>query len=244
VSSTSAKMSQTSSLAGTASGVGNDVYYVADNGDQVQEGSGAGIDTVVASVNFTIPTNVEVLYEYGTGLIGTGSAGDDTLVSVAGPNTLLGLAGNDVYYVTNSGDQVQEGSGAGIDAAVAYVNFTMPPNVEALYEYGNGLIGTGSSANDFLVSIGANTLIGGGGNDVFVLLRGQASGTTIADFNGKGPDPGDTLLFAGYGTAGQGATLTQVDALHWSINSADGLTHDIITLLGGATVHQSDFLFV
>ena len=38
-------------------------------------------------------------------------------------------------------------------------------------------------------------------------------------------------------TAAQGATLTQVDARHWSINSVDGLTHDIITLVG-ATVYQ------
>ena len=76
-----------------------------------------------------------------------------------------------------------------------------------------------------------------------MLLRDQSSGTTIADINGNGPAAGDTLIFVGYGTAAQGATLTQVDAVHWSINSADGLTHDSITLVG-ATVHQSDFLFV
>jgi Ca2+-binding RTX toxin-like protein len=226
-----------------AGGVGNDVYYVSDSGDQVQEGSGAGIDTVVASVNFTIPINVEVLYENGSGFIGTGSAGDDILVSLGGPNTLVGLGGNDVYYVTNSGDQVQEGSAAGIDTVVTSVNFTIPANVEVLYESGSGLIGTGSSGNDSLVSIGANTLIGSGGDDAFVFLKGLSNGTTVADFNGNGPDAGDTLVFVGYGTAAQGATLTQADAAHWSINSADGLTHDLITLVG-ATVHQSDFLFV
>jgi hypothetical protein len=44
---------------------------------------------VVASVNFTIPINVELLYENGSGLTGTGSAGDDVLVSLGGPNTLV-----------------------------------------------------------------------------------------------------------------------------------------------------------
>jgi hypothetical protein len=38
--------------------------------------------------------------------------------------------------------------------------------------------------------------------------------------------------------------LTQVGPTHWSINSSDGLAHDIITLANGADVHQSDFLFV
>jgi hypothetical protein len=44
----------------------------------------------------------------------------------------------------------------------------------------------------------------------------------------------DAFVFVGYGTAAQGASLTQVDATHWSINSADGLVHDIITLSNGA----------
>ena len=48
----------------------------------------------------------------------------------------------------------------------------------------------------------------------------------------------------GYGTAAQGATFTQVDATHWSINSADGSVHDVITLQNGASVHPSDYVFV
>jgi Ca2+-binding RTX toxin-like protein len=127
------------------------------------------------------------------------------------------------------------------------VDFTIPTNVEVLCEFGSGLTGTGSSGNDYLASFGgANTLIGSGGNDTFVFLPGLSNGTTIADFNGNGPDAGDTLLFFGYGTATEGATLTQsqVDPTHWSINSSDGWVHDIITLANGAAVHQSDYLFV
>jgi serralysin len=259
-------------------GGGNDVYYVNNSGDYVQEALGGGSDTVVASVDFTIPTNVEVLYEIGSGLTGIGSSGDDTLVSLGGsntldgsdgndtlvsligPNTLIGGGGNDVYYVNNSGDQVQEASGGGFDTVVASVDFTIPNNVEVLYEIGSGLTGTGSSGNDTLVSLGgSNTLIGGGGDDTLVSLGGwntltgsgghdtfgfvwgQSNDTTIEDFSGNGPGAGDTLLFIGYG---DGATLNQLNDEQWSINSANGLTLDIITFTNQASVQDSDYLFV
>jgi len=77
-----------------------------------------------------------------------------------------------------------------------------------------------------------------------VFAAGEASGDAIVDFAGNGAAPGDSLRFVGYGTAADGATFTQVDAEHWSINSADGLTHDVITLLNGASVHASDYMFV
>ena len=240
-------------------GIGNDTYTVDSASDVIVEIANEGTDAaIVFANNYTLASNVE----NGSGLTGTGSAGNDILVSLGGANTLVGLGGNDylvssggantligsdgddVYYVNNSGDQVQEGSGAGSDAVFASVNFTIPTNVEALWMTGSGLTGTGSSGNDTLVSIGANTLIGAGGDDTFVFLRDQSNGTTITDFDGNGPDAGDTLQFFGYGTAAQGATLTQVDPTdptHWSINSSDGLTHDIITLWNGA---GSDFLFV
>jgi hypothetical protein len=174
----------------------------------------------------------------------SGDAGNDSLQGDAGNDVLIGGPGNDTYFVDNPGDTAIENPGAGSDAVIASVNFTIPTNVEVLYENGSGLTGTGSSGNDYLASIGANTLIGSGGDDTFVFLQGQSNGTTIMDFNGNGPNAGDNFQFIGDGTAAQEPTLTQVDPTHWSINWSDGLTHDIITLWNGADVHQSDFLFV
>jgi Ca2+-binding RTX toxin-like protein len=91
---------------------------------------------------------------------------------------------------------------------------------------------------------GVDSLTGGAGNDTFVFRKGEAGGDTVVDFNGNGAAAGDQLQLVGYGTTAQGATLTPVDATHWSINSADGLTHDIITLSNAASLHPSDYLFV
>ena len=72
----------------------------------------------------------------------------------------------------------------------------------------------------------------------------KANGVTITDFAGNGASAGDQLRLVGYGTAADGATIVQQDATHWSINSADGSTHDIITLRNAASLHLSDFMFV
>ena len=57
----------------------------------------------------------------GSGLTGTGSAGADTLHSNGGPNTLVGLGGDDLYYVNNTDDVVIEAANGGNDTVVATV---------------------------------------------------------------------------------------------------------------------------
>jgi len=87
---------------------------------------------------------------------------------------------------------------------------------------------------------GADLLDGGAGHDVFVLGRGGADGDTLADFT-----PGtDALWFVGFGSAGQGATFTQSDATHWTINSSDGLAHETLTVGNGAAIGGSDYRFL
>ena len=52
--------------------------------------------------------NVEGLYMLGSGLTGTGTNNADSLLSSGGPNTLVGLGGDDLYYVNNAADVVVE----------------------------------------------------------------------------------------------------------------------------------------
>src|SRR6185436_5242289 len=101
-------------------------------------------DTVSATINYTLPANVEALYMIGSGLTGTGSANADSMLSSGGPNTLIGLDGNDVYYVNAAADVVIEAANGGVDTVSATVDYTLPANVEALYMAGSGLTGSGS----------------------------------------------------------------------------------------------------
>jgi Ca2+-binding RTX toxin-like protein len=91
---------------------------------------------------------------------------------------------------------------------------------------------------------GADDLSGLGGNDTFVFQAGQAQGDTVFEFQGNGDAAGDLLYFTGYGTAAEGASLTQLTASDWQITSADGLIVETITLSGAPSVNASDFLFV
>ena len=153
----------------------------------------------------------------GSGLTGTGTDNADSLLSSGGPNTLVGLGGDDLYYVNNAGDVVIEAANGGYDTVMASVSYTLPANVEALYMNGSGLTGTGNSGANTLVTLGANTLVGGDGNDIFVFFAGSANGATVADFDRS---EGDFLVFSGFGTEAQGATFSQIGTTdQWQIHS-------------------------
>ena len=95
----------------------------------------------------------------GSGLTGTGSSNADTLLSSGGPNILVGLGGDDFYFVNNTADVVTEAANGGFDSVQASVSYTLSTNVEVLYVNGTGLTGTGTSSADTLVTLGANTLV-------------------------------------------------------------------------------------
>ncbi|MBN8919119.1 MAG: hypothetical protein J0H62_00075 [Rhizobiales bacterium] len=148
-----------------------------------------------------------------------GDAGNDLLYGGNDNDTLIGGDGNDTLYGDAGADFLQGDAGADI-----------------LY---------GGDGNDTLNGgAGADILYGGAGKDLFVFARGEAQGDTVADFLGFESGGGDMLIFSGYGLASQGATFTPIDGTHWSINSADGSVHEIITLLNQPSVGPVDFAFV
>jgi Ca2+-binding RTX toxin-like protein len=222
---------------------GNDFYYVNSSADVVVEAANGGYDTIAASVDYTLPANVEALSMVGSGLTGTGSDNADSLLSSGGPNTLVGLGGDDLYYVNNAADVVIEAANGGNDTVMASVSYTLPANVEALYVNGSGLTGTGNGGANTLVTFGANTLVGGDGNDMFVFFAG-ADGATVADFDRS---DGDIMVFSGFGTAAQGASLTQIIGTtdQWRIQSGLDPTHnETITFSNHAALQAGDWVFV
>ena len=116
----------TAGIDSLAGGIGEDVYYVNNTGDAVTEAAGGGPTPWSPASTTPCRPTVEALYMIGAGLTGTGSGDADTLLSTGGANILVGLGGDDLYFVNNIGDAVIETAGGGIDTVVATVNYTLP----------------------------------------------------------------------------------------------------------------------
>ena len=165
-------------------GLGNDTYYVGAAGDVVTEGAGAGTDTVISSIAYTLGANVENLTLSGTAnMNGTGNAsanyltgndgnnslsggdGDDTLDGGAGVDSLNGGNGNDRYYVDTTTDVITDSQG--IDSVYSSTTYTLGTGIENLTLTGSANIsGTGNTLANYLVgNSGDNSLSGGIGND-------------------------------------------------------------------------------
>jgi len=172
-----------------------------------------------------------------------GSAGDNVLDGGAGgADNIKGFGGSDTVSYASS----KSGVIIDLTAQVTWdgsVNDTLSSIENATGSRFNDKIWGNAAANVLDGGQGADVLTGYGGNDTFMFRRGEANGDTVADFTDNGGNGGDRLDFFGYGTAAEGATFSQLDATHWSINSADGSVHDVITLKNGATVQAGDFLF-
>jgi Ca2+-binding RTX toxin-like protein len=98
-------------------------------------------------------------------------------------------------------------------------------------ELDNKLFGN-SGDNTLDGGVGADRLTGNAGNDTFVFHVGQADGDIVVDFAGNGSGAGDSLQFVGYG---QDATFRRCVGLN---------SHEIITFLSGAAIHQTDYFFM
>lgn len=176
-------------------GAGNDTYRVDSSSDVVTEAAAGGTDTVISTVTFTLPTEVEILTLTGTSAIhGTGNASANTLRGnaannvlngAAGADTLVGGSGDDTYVVDAAGDLVTELAGEGLDLVQASVTYTLTANVENLTLTGATAInGTGNASNNVLTGNSANnSLFGGAGNDT---IDGGAGNDTM--LGGTGDD--------------------------------------------------------
>ena len=218
----------TVSYAGSSSGV------IVDLLGQVTW-DGVTNDTLSGIENATGSKFADRLVGDGNDNILDGGAGGADLIQGGGGNDTVSYASSLSGVIVDLAAQLSW-DGAVNDTLSSIENATGSSKNDTLYgDAGNNVLDGG---------LGLDALTGGSGNDTFVFHRGEANGDTVVDFNGNGAAAGDQFQLSGYGTAAQGATLTNVDATHWSINSADGLVHDIIALSNGAGVHSSDYLFV
>lgn len=178
-------------------GDGNDIYVVDNAFDSVVETntSASQIDTVKASVSWTLGANLENLVLTGVSEIDgtgnerrnfiTGNAVHNVLDGAAGADSMSGGDGNDTYYVDNVDDTVIETNAnplpGGIDSVhSSLAAYTLGNNVENLYIDSAGAAnGTGNALdNTLFAGAGNNVLDGRDGNDTASFER-ALSGVTV-----------------------------------------------------------------
>jgi trimeric autotransporter adhesin len=173
----------------------------------------------------------------------TGTAGNNTLDGGGGDDTLVGLDGNDVYVVDSSGDTVLENSDEGTDTIQSTVDFDLSvggQNVENLTLLGAAIDGTGDTGDNVITgNANVNTLSGGAGNDT---LDGDGDSDTLvfgADsmIGGLGndvfivDDAGDSIT-----EAGSGGTDTVQTEVTYTLTTGAEVETITITGLGAIDV--------
>ncbi|MBP2233286.1 VCBS repeat-containing protein [Azospirillum agricola] len=215
-------------------GVGNDLYVVDNAGDVVVELADEGIDTVNASVSWTLGVNIENLTLTGSaGINATGNDLDNALTGNGGANILdgglgadsmAGGAGNDVYIVDDAGDVVTELAGQGSDEVrTSLSSYTLGANVELLTYSGTGPFSGGGNALD-------NRLTGAGGDDS---LSGYAGNDTlVGGFGADTLDGGTGTDTASYAAAAAGVVVDLASGTGTAGEAAGDLLLSIENLTG------------
>ncbi|PZM78830.1 MAG: hypothetical protein DKT66_23305 [Candidatus Melainabacteria bacterium] len=213
-------------------GTGDDNFYIDNASDAIVENLNEGTDTVFSTINYTLGTYTEALVLLGngnttaTGNTGNnviiGSEGDNTLDGGAGTDTMRGGLGNDTYMLDTISDNIAEDVGGGIDTVKIAASYTLGANFENLTLTGSGTYtATGNALDNTLTDNGvvANTLVGGQGNDTYVI---HLATDGITEINGEGTDTVqsyvsytlgsylENLTLAGTATLGVGNALDNV----------------------------------
>jgi serralysin len=166
-------------------GTGNDTYYVDNIGDKITETSTSAteIDTVYASISYTLVLNVERLTLSATGLInGSGNNLNNIIKGTSGANTLYGGAGNDTLTGSFGADRFEfKRKTDGIDS-IDFKSAEGDKIVISASGFGGGLVaGQVITSSQLLVSAGSAAT-----NTSQRLIYNLGSGGLFFDADGLG----------------------------------------------------------
>jgi Ca2+-binding RTX toxin-like protein len=242
-----------------AAGVSSSVYINLIEGQFSSIGANKNTapSGAIGSIGYGVEYNVGIAFgakieNASGGLVNdylVGNVQNNTLDGGAGADTLEGGAGDDIYYVDNIGDVVNETATGGLnDKVITSVNYNLPTNVEKLEFTGTAAVNTtgnaqnntltGNSGNNSLTGLGGNDILDGGAGIDTSNYGGAAIGysftynagvITVKDINLTNGDDGID-------------TLSQIEILHFTdkdmnLNGFDGLRYiasygDLITAYG------------
>jgi Ca2+-binding RTX toxin-like protein len=171
---------------------GNETYYVDNIGDRAMENADSGDDTILTTIPFTMPANVERMFvldpnsTYSINLTGNSAAnelkgnnGSNYFEGGGGYDAMYGYGGNDAYSVDITSDVVREIANGGTDIIFTTANYDLtdfsgqyverlaafdPLSTNDIYLFGNEL------DNEITGNNGLNHIRGEGGVDT---LRGM-----------------------------------------------------------------------
>ena len=134
---------------------------------------GTAAYSITTDISFTLASDEHYLTFLGTAdLTGTGTDTKNIFTGNTGHNTFVGGSGDNDYFVRHSDDVITATLNPGhVNRVYADVSFTLPTNVQELVLLGSGnLTGTGNSLDNVIYSnSGRDIMIGGGGNDTFIV---------------------------------------------------------------------------
>jgi Ca2+-binding RTX toxin-like protein len=125
-----------------------------------------------------------------------GGVGNDYLDGGAGSDVMVGGTGNDTYIVNSVNDTIYEATGEGYDTVITNTNYLLNANIEELRLVEGSLInGTGNAIDNLIVGnssdnildgvTGADTMIGGQGNDIYYV---DNVGDLVTELASEGTD--------------------------------------------------------
>jgi Ca2+-binding RTX toxin-like protein len=175
-------------------GTGNDTYVVDHVDDVVMEQNGQGLDTVEASINYTLGTALENLRLTGIAILqGTGNGLNNVLTANGVGSRLNGVGGNDRLQGSIGHDELYGGSG----------------NDEVYGGFGNDLLDGGD---------GTNILQGGAGDDRYVI---NSAADAVTEQSNQGLDIVQTRIDYVLGAHLEHLQLLGTSALNGAGNELD-----------------------
>ena len=220
-------------------GAGGDTYVVDNAADVTVELAGGGLDTVRSSISLILQAEVENLVLTGTAALQatgnwkanaiTGNGAANHIDGGTGADTMSGGARSDTYVVDEAGDRIVEQASSGLDSVLASVSRVLESNVENLTLTGfENIDATGNSLANLLTGntnnnkldgeLGADTMKGGSGDDIFIV---DNAGDQVAEAADGGVDMVQSSVNVTLAAQVEYLTLTGSSAINGIGNELD-----------------------
>ena len=173
------------------------------NGNDLIISIASGVSQTIVSGHFAGTGQIERM-EFANGSPPWDAAAIAAHTVSGSANSMVGTSGNDIFVVDDVGDTISEAANQGTDTVQSSVNWTLGSNLENLtltgyldlHGSGNGLsnVITGNAGNNTLdggfnsngsssPNLGADTFVGGLGDDVYYLDGGLSNASVSTDFS-------------------------------------------------------------